>query len=44
MLSNKEIVCPNSLLDKAQEKKSVKVAVVIAGTHLPMFSVQDAVY
>jgi phosphate acetyltransferase len=28
MLSNKEIVCPNNLLDKAQEKKGVKVAVV----------------
>ena len=43
MLSNKEIVCPNNLLDKAQEKKSVKVAVVNAGKPLPMLSVQDAV-
>jgi len=43
MLSNKEIVCPNNLLDKAQEKKGVKVAVVNAGKPLPMLSVQDAV-
>jgi phosphate acetyltransferase len=43
MLSNKEIVCPNSLLDKAHEKKGVKVAVVNAGKPLPMLSVQDAV-
>jgi phosphate acetyltransferase len=43
MLSNKEIVCPNNLLDKAHEKKSVKVAVVNAGKPLPMLSVQDAV-
>jgi len=43
MLSNKEIVCPNNLLDKAQEKKGVKVAVVNAGKPLPMLSAQDAV-
>jgi len=43
MLSNKEIVCPNNLLDKAQEKKGIKVAVVNAGKPLPMLSVQDAV-
>jgi len=43
MLSNKEIVYPNNLLDKAQEKKGVKVAVVNAGKPLPMLSVQDAV-
>ena len=43
MLSNKEIVCPNNLLDKAHEKKGVKVAVVNAGKPLPMLSVQDAV-
>ena len=43
MLSNKEIVCPNNLLDKAHEKKCVKVAVVNAGKPLPMLSVQDAV-
>ncbi|MDB2379166.1 bifunctional enoyl-CoA hydratase/phosphate acetyltransferase [Candidatus Pelagibacter bacterium] len=43
MLSNKEIVCPNNLLDKAQVKKGIKVAVVNAGKPLPMLSVQDAV-
>ena len=43
MLSNKEIVCSNNLLDKAHEKKGVKVAVVNAGKPLPMLSVQDAV-
>ena len=31
MLSNKEIVCPNKLLDIAHSKKGVKVAVVNAG-------------
>jgi len=43
MLSNKEIVCPNNLLDHAHKKKGVKVAVVNAGKPLPMLSVQDAV-
>ena len=43
MLSNKEIVCPNNLLDIAHKKKGVKVAVVNAGKPLPMLSVQDAV-
>ena len=43
MLSNKEIVCPNSLLDVAHKKKGVKAAVVNAGMPLPMLSVQDAV-
>jgi len=43
MLSNKEIVCPNNLLDVAHQKKGVKVAVVNAGKPLPMLSVQDAV-
>ena len=43
MLSNKEIVCPNNLLDYAHKKKGVKVAVVNAGKPLPMLSVQDAV-
>jgi phosphate acetyltransferase len=43
MLSNKEIVCPNNLLDKAHKKKGVKVAVVNAGKPLPMLSIQDAV-
>ena len=43
MLSNKEIVCPNNLLDFAHKKKVIKVAVVNAGKPLPMLSVQDAV-
>ena len=43
MLSNKEIVCPNNLLDHAHKKKGIKVAVVNAGKPLPMLSVQDAV-
>ena len=43
MLSNKEIVCPNNLLDLAHKKKGVKVAIVNAGKPLPMLSVQDAV-
>ncbi|MDA9647061.1 bifunctional enoyl-CoA hydratase/phosphate acetyltransferase [Candidatus Pelagibacter sp.] len=43
MLSNKEIVCPNNLLDEAHKKKGIKVAVVNAGKPLPMLSLQDAV-
>jgi phosphotransacetylase len=43
MLSNKEIVCPNNLLDVAHKKKEVKAAIVNAGLPLPMISVQDAV-
>ena len=43
MLSNKEIVCPNNLLDLAHKKKGVKVGIVNAGKPLPMISVQDAV-
>ena len=43
MLSNKEIICPNNLLDFAHKKKGVKAAVVNAGMPLPMLSVQDAV-
>ena len=43
MLSNKEIVCPNNLLDVAHKKRSVKAAIVNAGLPLPMISVQDAV-
>ena len=43
MLSNKEIVCPNNLLDRAHKKKGVKVAIVNAGKPLPMLSVQDSV-
>ena len=43
MLSNKEIVCPNNLLDVAHKKKGVKAAIVNAGKPLPMLSIQDAV-
>ena len=43
MLSNKEIICPNNLLDVAHKKKGIKVAVVNAGKPLPMLSIQDAV-
>ena len=43
MLSNKEIGCPNNLLDFAHKKKGVKVAIVNAGKPLPMLSAQDAV-
>ena len=43
MLTNKEIVCPNNLLDVALKKKNVKAAIVNAGKPLPMLSVQDAV-
>tara|TARA_B100000676_G_scaffold24485_1_gene22022 strand:- start:2848 stop:3759 length:912 start_codon:yes stop_codon:yes gene_type:complete len=43
MLSNKEIVCPNNLLDVAHRKKGVKAGIVNAGKPLPMLSVQDAV-
>ena len=43
MLSNKEIVCPNKLLDVAHKKKSIKAGIVNAGMPLPMLSVQDAV-
>ena len=43
MLSNKEIVCPNNLLNVAHKKKGIKVAIVNAGKPLPMLSVHDAV-
>jgi len=43
MLSNKEIICPNNLLDVAHQKKGINAAVVNAGKPLPMLSVQDAV-
>ena len=43
MLSNKEIVCPNNLLNFAHKKKGVKAGIVNAGKPLPMLSVQDAV-
>tara|TARA_B100001063_G_scaffold90585_1_gene84322 strand:- start:166 stop:1077 length:912 start_codon:yes stop_codon:yes gene_type:complete len=43
MLSNKEIICPNNLLDNAHKKKGVKAGIVNAGKPLPMLSAQDAV-
>tara|TARA_Y200000002_G_scaffold189039_1_gene155960 strand:+ start:207 stop:1118 length:912 start_codon:yes stop_codon:yes gene_type:complete len=43
MLSNKEIICPNNLLDRAHQKKGVKAGIVNAGKPLPMLSVQDSV-
>ena len=43
MLSNKEIICPDNLLNVAHKKKSVKAGIVNAGKPLPMHSVQDAV-
>ena len=43
MISDKQIVCPNNLLDAASKKKGVSAAIVNAGKPLPMLSVQDAV-
>ena len=43
MLSDKEIVCPNNLLDVAHKIKSVTAGIVNAGKPLPMLSVMDAV-
>ena len=43
MLSNKEIVCPDNLLDVAHKKKGVYAGIVNAGKPLPMLSVMDAV-
>ena len=43
MLSDKEIVCPNNLLDIAHKKKGVTACIVNAGKPLPMLSVMDAV-
>jgi len=43
MLSDKEIVCPNNLLEVAHKKKGVIAGIVNAGKPLPMLSVMDAV-
>ena len=43
MISDKEIVCPNNLLDIAHNKKGVTAGIVNAGKPLPMLSVMDAV-
>ena len=43
MLSNKEIIVPNNLLNASLKNKGVKAGIVNAGKPLPMLSVQDAV-
>jgi len=43
MISDKEIVCPNNLLNVAHKKKGVSAGIVNAGKPLPMLSVMDAV-
>ena len=43
MISDKEIICPNSLLDYAHKKKGVTAGIVNAGKTLPMLSVMDAI-
>ena len=43
MISDKETICPNNLLDVAHEKKGVTAGIVNAGKPLPMLSVMDAV-
>ncbi len=43
MISDKEIVCPNNLLNVAHTKKGVTAGIVNAGKPLPMLSVMDAV-
>ena len=43
MLSDKEIVCPNKLLDVAHRKKGILAGIVNAGKPLTMMSVMDAV-
>ncbi len=43
MISDKETICPNNLLDVAHEKKGVAAGIVNAGKPLPMLSVMDAV-
>ena len=43
MISDKEIFCPNNLLDVAHKKKGVSAGIVNAGKPLPMLSVMDAV-
>jgi len=43
MLSDKEIVCPDNLLNVAHKKKGIIVGIVNAGKPLPMLSVMEAV-
>ena len=39
MLSDKKVVCPHNLLEKASGKKDIKAAIVNAGKPLPMLAV-----
>jgi len=43
MLSDKEIICPDNLLNVAHKKRGVAAGIVNAGKPLPMQSVMDAV-
>ena len=43
MLSDKEIVCPNNLLNVASQKKGIVAGILNAGNYLAMVSVMDAV-
>ena len=43
MLSDKKVVCPLNLLEKASSKRGIKAAIVNAGKPLPMISTLDAV-
>ncbi len=43
MLSDKEIICPNNLLNVASQKKGIVAGIVNAGNYLAMVSVMDAV-
>tara|TARA_B100000029_G_scaffold480088_1_gene527776 strand:- start:64 stop:975 length:912 start_codon:yes stop_codon:yes gene_type:complete len=43
MLSEKKVVCPLNLLERASGKKGIKAAIVNAGKPLPMHSAFDAV-
>ena len=43
MLSNKEIICPQKLLNVAREKNGITAGIVNAGKPLPMLSVMEAV-
>ncbi len=43
MLSDKKVVCPLNLLEKASSKRRIKAAIVNAGKPLPMISTLDAV-
>ena len=42
MLSNKEIICPDNLLNVAHKKKGAMAGIVNAGKPLPMLSVMDS--